>query len=160
MFGKRTLLIKVLTLAFVAITAGMVGLVWLGAGSAEARGRVTLGPNELLPPGLAADGGDIHCLRSYVEWEPMGSKVSVRLVLQEKIGTTWLPLIGLHDQLMPGKSTGVTVDWPNQVTSGHKYRHIFQLYSVRGKEGAIRNHQLISEYSEEIDVAVDCVFTP
>ena len=143
--------LKTLPLAIFVVAAGILGLVWLGADAVEAGGRsITLTRNELTIPDAAfantAALGDASCaLHSLVEWEPLGSRVEVQFSLQEWSKDHW-KFIASDIQPLPGKATSASVDW-GQATSGSQYRHIFRLYSVKGKDGATRNHQLVSELS-------------
>ncbi len=157
-FSVLSLAGKTLPLAVVAVAAGILGLVWLGADAAEARGRsITLTRNELTIPQAAAGGGNAPCLQSLVEWEPLGSKVEVKFVLQRrKVGNpTWDPIWDTNTQPLPGKATSAWVDW-GIVDSGYQYRHWFQLYSVKGKDGASRNRQLVSVFSSATPVFASC----
>ena len=162
--GKKALsskTLKTLPLAIVAVAAGILGLVWLGADDAEARGRsVTLARNELtIPEAAAADGGgSAPCvLQSLVEWDPLGPTVEVQIMLQRrKDNGIWKLTPSPTDiQPLPGKATSAAKDWVN-VTPGFQYRHWFQLYSVKGKDGASRNHQLVSEFSSPTPEVVNC----
>ena len=153
---------KTFPLVIVAVAAGILGLVWLGADPAEARGRsVTLTRNELTIPeatAAAADGGgNAPCLQSLAEWEPLGSKVEVKFVLlTRRVGNgTWVTLGEPNIQPLPGKATSASVDW-GIVDPGFEYRHWFLLYSVKGKDGATLNHQLISEFSRPTPVFASC----
>ena len=148
---------KTLPLAIVAVAAGILGLVWLGSDTAEARGRsVTLTRNELTLPAAATGGGNAPCLQSWAEWEPLGSKVEVQFLLQRRSGDngTWT-LIGSDVQPLPGKATSATVDWGTGAP-GFQYRHLFQLYTVKAKDGALRNHQLVSEFTSATPVFGSC----
>ncbi len=159
--SKKALSSKILSLAIVAVAAGILGLVWLGADAAEARGRsVTLTRNVITTPlaETASDGGNAPCLQSLAEWEPLGSKVEVKFVLQRrKVGNlTWDdPLWNTNTQPLPGKATSASVDW-GIVDSGYQYRHWFQLHSVKGKDGATLNHQLVSEFSDATTLVDSC----
>jgi len=156
-FSVLSLAGKTLPLVIVAVAAGILGLVWLGADEAEARGRsVTLTRNELTIPQAAAGGGNAPCLQSLVEWEPLGSKVEVQFFLQRRSGDngTWT-LIDSDIQPLPGKASSASVDW-GIGAPGLQYRHLFQLYTVKGKDGASRNHQLVSEFSSATPVFASC----
>ena len=144
---------KTLPLAIFAVAAGILGLAWLGTDAAEARGRsVTLTRNVITTPNAetAADGGNAPCLLSLAEWEPLGSKVEVEFYLQRKSknSTSWGPALLPNRiiQALPGKATSASVDW-GIVEPDFEYRHLFQLYTVKGKDGASRNRQLVSEFS-------------
>ena len=162
---------KTLPLAIVAVAAGILGLVWLGSDTAEARGRsITLTRNVITTPNAetaAADGGgNAPCLQSLVEWEPIGSKVQVEITLFRRANGSQLPpgttptwqRIDTSTQLLPGKATSATVDWPDwpDVTPGDQYRHLFQAYTVKGKGGASRNRQLASGYSNPTPYFASC----
>ncbi len=152
--GKKALswkTLKTLPLAIVAVAAGILGLVWLDADTAEARGRsVTLTRNELTIPVAATGGGNAPCLQSLVEWEPLGSRVEVEFLLQRRFGANGVwSLAGSDVQALPGKATSASVDW-GIGAPGFQYRHLFQLYTVKGKDGASRNHQLVSEFSSAV----------
>ena len=156
--GKKALslkTLKTLPLAIVAVAAGILGLVWLGADDAEAKGRsIPLTRNELTVP--ASGGGNAPCLQSLVEWEPLGSKVEVEFYLQSRnVGNGTWKRIATDVQPLPGKATGASVDW-GIGAPGLEYRHWFQLYSVKGKDGASRNHQLTSELSSATPVFGSC----
>ncbi len=125
------------------------------ADAAEARGRsIPLTRNQLTIP--ASGGGNAPCLQSLVEWEPLGSKVEVQFFLQRRSGDngTW-KLIDSDIQPLPGKATGASVDW-GIGAPGLQYRHWFQLFSVKGKDGVSRNHQLTSEFSSAIPLFGTC----
>ena len=125
---------KTLPLAIVAVAAVILGLVWLGAGAAEARGRsVTLNHNKLTITTPASNNGNGPCrLQSLVEWEPLGHRVEVEILLQKRSGSfpTWTSV-----QALPGKANSASVDW-DDVAPGYQYRQWFQIYSVKGKDGA------------------------
>ncbi len=151
---------KTLPLAIVAVAAGILGLAWLGAGAAEARGRsVTMTLNVITTPiaETASDGGNAPCLQSLAEWEPLGSKVEVKFVLlTRRVGNaTWVTLGEPNIQPLPGKATSASVDW-GIVDSGYQYQHWFQLHSVKGKDGATLNHQLVSEFSDATTLVDSC----
>ncbi len=158
--GKKALsskTLKTLPLAIVAVAAGILGLAWLGADAAEARGRsVTLTRNELTIPAAATGGGTAPCLQSLVEWEPLGSRVEVQFFLQRRTGDygVW-GLIASDFQPLPGKATSASVDW-GIGAPGFQYRHWVQIFSVKGKDGASRNHQLVSEFSSAVPVFGSC----
>ena len=157
--GKKALSSKTLPLAIFAVAAGILGLAWLGADAAEARGRsVTMNLNVITTPiaETAADGGNAPCLLSLAEWEPLGSRVEVEFYLQKRLlgSDTW----GRADsdiQQLPGKAASASVDW-GIVEPGNEYRHWFRLYSVKGKDGASRNHQLVSEFSDATTLVDSC----
>ena len=155
--SKKALSSKTLTLAIVAVAAGILGLAWLGADAAEARGRsVTLTRNELTLPAAATGGGNAPCLQSLAEWEPLGSKVEVQFLLLRRTGDkgTW-SLVASDIQALPGKATSASVDW-GIGAPGFQYRHLFQLYTVKGKDGASRNQQLVSEFTSATPVFGSC----
>ena len=147
---------KTLPLVIVGVAAGILGLVWLGADAAEARGRsVTLNLNVITTP--AADVENAPCLlQSLAEWEPLGSKVEVQFFLQRRSGDngTWT-LIASDIQPLPGKASSASVAW-GVGAPGLQYRHLFQLYSVKGKDGATRNRQLVSAFSSATPVFASC----
>ena len=143
--------------AMVALAAGILGLVWLGTNTAEAGGRtVTLTRNELTVPAAATGGGNAPCLQSLAEWEPLGSKVEVQFLLQRRSGDngTW-SLVALDIQSLAGKASSASVDW-GIGAPGFQYRHLFQLYTVKGKDGASRNRQLVSEFTSATPVFASC----
>ncbi len=148
---------KTLPLAIVAVAAGILGLAWLGAEAAEARGRsVTLTRNELILPAAATGGGNAPCLQSLVEWEPLGSRVEVQVFLQRRSGANGVwSLVASDTQPLPGKAASASVDW-GIGAPGLQYRHWVQIFSVKGKDGASRNHQLVSEYSSAVPVFGSC----
>ena len=149
---------KTLPLAIVAVAAGILGLAWLGADAAEARGRrITLTRNELTIPAAAADGGNGPCLlQSLVEWAPLGSRVEVEILLQQRSPSfpTWTSV-----QSLPGKATSASVVW-DDVAPGYQYRQWVQFYSVKGKDGASRNRQLFTEWSDVTAVVGNCRQNP
>lgn len=148
---------KTLPLAIVAVAAGILGLAWLGADAAEARGRsVTLTRNELTLPAAATGGGNAPCLQSLVEWEPLGSRVEVQFFLQRRSGANGVwSLVASDTQPLPGKAASASVDW-GIGAPGLQYRHWVQIFSVKGKDGASRNHQLVSEFSSAVPVFGSC----
>lgn len=158
------LTLKILNLAIAAVVVGITGLVWLGPDAAEAAGRkVTLTWNEIITPSattttpFSAPPANAPCLVSVAEWEPLGSRVEIQFILLSRPSGTsgWMPLTPSDPQLLPGKATSASVDW-GIVAPGFEYRHLFQLYTVKGKDGATRNHQLISEFSNAIPVTTSC----
>ena len=156
--------LKTLPMAIFAVAAGILGLVWLDADSAEARGRsITLTRNELTIPEAASGNGNVPCrLQSLVEWDPLGPTVEVQIFLQRRrVGTiTWTSLISdPYTQLLPGKATGAAKDWVN-VTPGFQYRQLSQVYSLKGKDGASRNHQLVSEFTSVTPEVANCGQNP
>ena len=156
--GKKALsskTLQALPLAIVAVAAGILGLVWLGADPIDAAGRsVTLTRDELTLP--AAGGGNAPCLQSLAEWEPLGSRVEVQFTLLRRTGPNnpWTPT-AYDTQALPGKATSAWVDWGIRAP-GLEYRHLFQLYTVKGKDGASRNHQLVSEVFNATPIFVSC----
>ena len=133
---------ETIPLAIAMAAAGIFLLVGLGSDPVEARGRsITVTRNDIVAPGKAA------CLQSLVEWEPVGSKVEVEFLLQTRLGnaSTW-KIVDTNTQFLPGKAQGATVDLPD-VTPGNQYRHLFRTYSLKGKGGSTRNHQLSSGFS-------------
>lgn len=155
--SNKALLSKTLPLAIVAVAAGILGLAWLGADAAEARGRsVTLTRNELTLPAAATGGGNAPCLQSLAEWEPLGSKVEVQFLLLRRTGDngTW-SFVASDVQSLPGKATSASVDW-GIGAPGFQYQHLFQLYTVKGKDGASRNQQLVSEFTSAVPVFGSC----
>ena len=155
--GKKAFSSKTLPLVIVAVAAGILGLVWLGSDTAEARGRsVTLTRNELTLPAAATGGGNAPCLQSLVEWEPLGSRVEVQFFLQRRSGTNGVwGLVASDTQPLPGKAASASVDW-GIGAPGLQYRHWVQIFSVKGKDGASRNHQLVSEFSSAVPVFGSC----
>ncbi len=155
--------LKTLPLAIFAVAAGILGLFWLDAEAVEARGRsITLTRNELTIPGATSGGGNAPCrLQSLVEWDPLGSRVEVQIRLDRRFGDngTWTPYIYNHTQLLPGKAPGAAKDWVN-VTPGFQYRQLSQVYSLKGKDGAFRNHQLVSELSSVTPEVANCGQNP
>ena len=138
-------------LAITIAAAGIFLLVGLGSATVEARGRnITVTRNDIVIP------GNTTCLNSLVEWEPVGSKVEVEFLLQARSGRlqNWT-IIDSNTQLLPGKAKGATVDWP-RVTPGNQYRHLFRMYSVKGKDGRTRNHQLSNDFSTQVSEAATC----
>ena len=105
----------------------------------------------------ASDGGNAPCLQSLAEWEPLGSKVEVKFVLltREVGDETWVTLGEPNIQPLPGKATSASVDWGTGAP-GLQYRHLFQLYTVKGKDGATRNRQLVSAFSSATPVFASC----
>ncbi len=148
---------KTLSLAIVAVAAGILGLAWLGADAAEARGRsVTLTRNELTLPAAADGGGNAPCLQSLVEWEPLGSTVEVQFFLQRRSGANGVwSLVASDSQPLPGKAASASVDW-GIGAPGLQYRHWVQIFSVKGKDGASRNRQLVSAFSSAVPVFGSC----
>ena len=55
-------------------------------------------------------------------------------------------IVDRDTQSLPGKAQSATVDWPD-ATPGFQYRHLFQLYTVKGRDGSSRNQQLASEFA-------------
>ena len=147
--------LKTLPLAIIAVAAGILGLVWLGADAAEAAGRIIpLTRNELTLP--ASGTGNAPCLQSLVEWEPLGHRVEVEFYLQSRtVGNRTWKLIDSDTQPLPGKANSASVDW-GIGAPGLEYRHWFQLYSVKGKDGVSRNQQLTSEFSGATPVFGSC----
>ena len=145
---KRSRQFGTIPLAITMAATGIFLLMGLGSDTVEARGRsITLTRNDLVAPVTAADAGNASCLQSLVEWEPLGSKVEVEFLLQIRLpGSPDWAYAGRITQLLPGKAKGATVDWPD-VRPGYEYRHLFRMYSVKGKDGGTRNHQLSSDFS-------------
>ena len=140
-----------ISLAITMAAAGIFLLMGPGSDTVEARGReVTVTLNDLVAPGTAADAGITPCLQSLAEWEPVGSKVEVEFVLQARSGSasSW-KFVDRSIQSFPGKAKSATADWPG-ATPGFQYRHLFQLYSVKGKDGSSRNQQLASDFSNPV----------
>ncbi len=132
-------------LAITMAAAGTFLLVGLGSDTVEARGRnVTVTRNDIVAPGRAT------CLNSLAEWEPVGSKVEVEFLLQARLGnaSSW-KIIDRDTQSLPGKAQSATVDWP-EATPGFQYRHLFQMYTVKGRDGSSRNQQLASDFSPPV----------
>jgi hypothetical protein len=102
--SKKALSFKALSLAIVAVAAGILGLVWLGADAVEAGGRgVTVNHNQLTITTPASDDGNAPCrLQSLVEWEPLGHKVEAEILLQRRSRNFefWTTV-----QSLPGKAT-------------------------------------------------------
>ena len=137
--------------------AGIILLVGLGSDTVEARGRsITVTRNDLVAPETAADAGNAPCLQSLVEWEPVGSKVEVEFLLHGRGNSLqgW-KIIDYNVQLLPGRAQAATVDW-TKVAPGQEYRHLFRTYSVKGKDGSTRNHQLSSEFSAPFIGTLGC----
>ena len=155
--SKKAFSWTTLPLAVVVVVAGIFGLVWLDADPAEARGRsATLIRNDVVAPESAVGAGNAPCLQSLVKWAPLGSKVEVDIVLQRRIRNSsnwWFQ--DKHTQLLPGKTNGVVVEWED-VVPGFEYRHFFRMYSVNGKDGAYRNHQLAGEMSPITPEVASC----
>ena len=102
--SKKALSFKALSLAIVAVAAGILGLVWLGADAVEAGGRcVTVNHNQLTITTPASDDGNAPCrLQRLVEWEPLGHKVEAEILLQRRSRNFefWTTV-----QSLPGKAT-------------------------------------------------------
>ena len=146
--SKKATSQKTIPLAMIAVAAAVLALTWLGVDSAEARGRsIPLTKNEITLP-AAPDGAGNVPLQSQVEWQPLGSKVRVKLFLFQcsPVYKTWGSPIASTTQLLPGKAPGAVVDW-GDADPTLKYRHLVQIYSVKGKDGSSANRQLASEFS-------------
>ncbi len=139
-----------ISLAITMAAAGTFLFLGLGSDTVEARGReVNVTHNDIVP-------GKATCLNSLAEWEPVGSKVEVEFVLQTRLGnsSTWT-IVDRTTQSLPGKAQSATVDWP-EATPGFQYRHLFQLYSVKGRGGNSRNQQLASGFSPPVLELATC----
>ena len=145
-FSKR---FATISLAITMAATGIFLSVGPGSDTVEARGRsVTVTRNDIVAPGITTASGIGPCLQSLAEWEPVGSKVEVEFVLQARLGnaSSW-KIVDRSTQSLPGKAQSATVDWPD-AAPGFQYRHLFQLYSVKGKDGSSRNQQLASDFTE------------
>ena len=137
-----------ISLAITMAAAGTFLFVGTGSDTVEARGReVTVTRNDLVAPITAAGAGVAPCIQSQAEWEPVGSKVEVEFVLQARSSSasSW-KIVDRNTQSLPGKAQSATVDWPD-AAPGFQYRQLFQLYSVKGRDGSSRNQQLASDFT-------------